>query len=405
MGGEAFRPAGDDELSGLVAWAAGDGVPLEIVGAGTKRRFGHAVAARHVVDMSGHAGVVDYEPAELVLTVEAGTTLAEVDALLEALHQRLAFEPPDLGPLLGMPSGSATMGGIIATNLSGPRRVSSGAARDHALGAEAVTGRGEAIRSGGRVVKNVTGYDLTKLFCGSWGTLAVLTRLSVKVLPAAEKTRTVLVSGLPAREACAAMGAALSSPHEATAAAHVPAALASRSSVGYVSAAGTSVTAIRIEGPPASVLARNDRLKALLHARGGIEELHGFNSERFWKEVRDAAAFFDPKCAVFRMSVPPATGGEALDEAEALGAEGYLDWGGGLMWCAFPANPGTAAAVRAIAGRRGGHATLVRAPDGLKAAVPVFHPQPRARRAIMRRIREGFDPAGILNPGRMTADS
>ncbi len=404
MTGRAFRPADDNELTDLVAWAAGDRIPLEVIGAGTKRRFGHAVAADHILDMSRCSGVVDYEPAELVLTVEAGTAVAEVEALLRASNQQLAFEPPDLGPLLDAPAASATMGGIMAGNLSGPRRVSTGAARDHALGAQAVTGRAEAIRVGGRVVKNVTGFDLTKLLCGSWGTLAVLTRLSFKVLPAAEKTRTILVAGVSAHESCRVMGVALSSPHDVTAAAHLPPEIASRSAVGYVSSAGTAMTAIRIEGPPASVLARNDQLKSQLSSCGEVEELHGFNSEFFWKEVRDVATFVDPDCAVLRMSVPPASGGIALAEAEALGAGGYLDWGGGLVWCAFPASAATAIAVRAIAGGLGGHATLVRAPGELKAGVPVFHPQPASRQAITRRIREGFDPSGILNPGRMMQD-
>ncbi len=399
-----YRPADDRELAGLVAWAAGGNVPLEIVGAATLRGFGHAVPADHVVDMSARAGVVDYQPEELVLTVEAGTPVAEIEVHLGEARQQLAFEPPDLGPLFGAPAARATMGGILAGNLSGPRRVSAGAARDHALGVEAVTGRGEAIRAGGRVVKNVTGYDLTKLLCGSWGTLAILTRLSVKVLPAAEKTRTVLVAGLAAADACRAMGEVLSSPHEVTGAAHLPRAAASRSAVGYVSAAGGAVTAVRIEGPPASVLARTETVTSLLSEYGEVEELHGTNSRRFWKELRDVAALVGPDEAVMRLSVPPASGGEVLGAVEALGAAGWLDWGGGLVWCSFAPSAATANAIRETAAGAGGHATLVRAPQDLKDAVSVFHPQTRGREVLSRRIREGFDPAGILNPGRMARD-
>lgn len=401
MTGKTLHPGDDTELAGLVAWAAADGVPLEIIGNGSKRGLGHAIAADHVVDMSERAGIVDYEPAELVLTVEAGTTLATIEKHLEAANQQMAFEPPDYGPLLGGSAATATIGGTMAGNLSGPRRVSAGAARDHALGLEAVTGRGEVIRAGGRVMKNVTGYDLTRLLCGSWGTLAVITRLSLKVLPAPEKTRTLLVTGLTPSAGCRLMGEVLASPHDVSAAAWLPADMASKSAVGYVSSPGVSVAAVRIEGPPASVLARHDSLLSMLAAHGPVEELHGHNSEVFWKEVRDVAAFVEPEVAVMRLSVPPASGAVACDGVTASGGQAFLDWGGGLVWCAFTPSMVTATAIRDVATGLDGHATLIRAGEELKAAVPVFHPQPVGRRDLARRIREGFDPCGILNPGRM----
>ena len=401
MTGKTFRPVDEKELAGLVAWAAADGVPLEIIGNGSKRGLGHAIAADHVVDMSQRTGIVDYEPAELVLTVEAGTTLAAIETRLAEANQQMAFEPPDYGPLLGQPAATATIGGTMAGNLSGPRRVSAGAARDHALGAEAVTGRGEVIRAGGRVVKNVTGYDLTRLLCGSWGTLAIITRFSLKVLPAPEKTRTLLVTGLAPSAGCRVMGEALASPHGVSAAAWLPAVMASRSAVGYVSSSGATVTAVRIEGPSASVLDRHDSLRSMLADRGPVEELHGHNSGVFWKEVRDVATFVEPGAAVMRLSVPPASGDVACDRITALGGEAFLDWGGGLVWCALTPSPATATAIRDIATELDGHATLIRADEELKAAVPVFHPQPAGRRDLTLRIREGFDPCGILNPGRM----
>ena len=401
MTGTTFRPADEKELAGLVAWAASDGVPLEIMGSGSKRGLGHAIAADHVVDMSERAGIVDYEPAELVLTVEAGTTLSTIETHLGEANQQMAFDPPDYGSLLGHPAAKATIGGTMAGNLSGPRRVSAGAARDHALGLEAVTGRGEVIRAGGRVMKNVTGYDVTRLLCGSWGTLAVITRLSIKVLPAPEKTRTLLVTGLTPSAGCRVMDEVLASPHCVSAAAWLPADMASKSAVGYVSSLGAAVTAVRIEGPPASVLARHDSLRSMLATHGPVEELHGRNSGVFWKEVRDVAAFVEPEAAVMRLSVPPASGAAACDRVTAAGGQAFLDWGGGLVWCAFKPSPVTATAIRDIATDLDGHATLVRAGGELKAAMPVFHPQPAERRGLTRRIREGFDPCGILNPGRM----
>ena len=189
---EILRPqTADDTRDLLLAWAVSEQKPLEIVGNGTKRGFGHPVAASHSLDLSGLSGIVEYEPAELVLTARAATPISEIEALLRQSNQQLAFEPPDLGPLYGAQAERATLGGIVAGNLSGPRRVQTGAARDHTLGVQVATGRGELIKAGGRVVKNVSGYDLTKLMCGSWGTLGVLTQISIKVLPAPEKTRTV----------------------------------------------------------------------------------------------------------------------------------------------------------------------------------------------------------------------
>ncbi len=401
MAGTTFRPVDETELAGLVAWAAADSVPLEIMGSGSKRGLGHAVAADHGLDMAQCTGIVDYEPAELVLTAEAGTTLSMIERHLGEANQQMAFEPPDYGPLLGHPAATATIGGTIAANLSGPRRVSAGAARDHALGLEAVTGRGEVIRVGGRVMKNVTGYDVTRLMCGSWGTLAVITRLSLKVLPAPEKTRTLLVTGLTSGAGCRVMDAVLASPHAVSAAAWLPADMATRSAVGDVSSSGRAITAVRIEGPPASVLARLDGLRSMLAGHGDMEELHGRHSAMFWKEVRDVAAFVEPESAVMRLSVPPASGAVACDRVTAAGGAAFLDWGGGLVWCAFTPSPATAAAVRDIATDLDGHATLIRADEELKATVPVFHPQPAARRDLTRRIRDGFDPRGILNPGRM----
>ncbi len=404
MTGKTFRPVDETELAGVVAWAAADGVPLEIIGSGSKRGLGHAIDADHVIDMSERTGIVDYEPAELVLTVEAGTKIATIETQLGEANQQMAFEPPDYGPLLDHPAATATIGGTMAGNLSGPRRVRAGAARDHALGMEAVTGRGEVIRAGGRVVKNVTGYDLTRLLCGSWGTLAVVTRLSLKVLPAPEKTRTLLVTGLTPSAGCRVMGEVLASPHEVSAAAWLPADMAAKSAVDYVSSPGTTITAVRIEGPPASVLARHDSLRSMLAAHGPVEELHGHNSGMFWKEVRDVAAFVTPEAAVMRLSVPPASGAVVCDRVTASGGHAFLDWGGGLVWCSFAPSPATATAIRDIATSLGGHATLIRAGEKLKAEVPVFHPQPAARRDLSRRIREGFDPRGILNPGRMAME-
>src|SRR5579864_1210814 len=217
-----FRPRDEGELAKLVTWAAGEGEALEVIGQGTKRGLGRPVEAPHLLDTTAFAGVRSYEPEELVLTAGAATSMAEIARVLDSAQQMLAFEPGDWGLLLSGDAGRQTLAGVLACNLAGPRRIKYGAARDHLLGFRAVSGRGEAFKAGGRVVKNVTGYDLSKLMAGSYGTLAVMTEVSVKVLPKAEATGTLVLSGLDDECALAALTHALNSPHEVSGAAHLP---------------------------------------------------------------------------------------------------------------------------------------------------------------------------------------
>ena len=267
---EIFKPADAGEVQRVVAWAAAERQALSLRGHNSKAGIGSLTSATHTLDLSGLSGIGLYEPEELVLTAKPGTPMAEVNALLAQRGQELAFEPPDFGALFGGAQGQGTLGGIISGNLAGPRRFKAGAARDHFLGCHAVSGRGEAFKAGSRVVKNVTGYDLCKVFAGSWGTLAALTEVTVKVLPRAEKTRTVLVYGLDDEAAVRAMSAAGGSPHEVSGLAHLPASAAARSAVDQVAGAGRTVTAIRIEGSPASVAYRCARLREDLLAHGTV---------------------------------------------------------------------------------------------------------------------------------------
>ncbi|MHA1152887.1 MAG: glycolate oxidase subunit GlcE [Alphaproteobacteria bacterium] len=404
---DTFKPENADQVVEAVAWAAAEARPLEVAGRGTKRGFGRPVRAAHGIELSGLTGITLYEPVELVLSARAGTPLAEIEAALAGERQQLAFEPGDLGPLLGTRAGAGSIGGMLACNLAGPRRIKAGAARDHFLGASAVSGRGEAFKFGGRVVKNVTGYDLCKLLAGSYGTLAVLTDVTVKVMPAPEKTRTVLLLGLDDAGASAAMTRALQSSHEVSGAAHLPAAIAARSAVSYVAQAGGAVTALRVEGPGPSVDYRCAALRKNLADLAESEELHSMNSVKLWAELRDVAPFVSrPERPVWRVSVPPDDGSRVVAAvAHELDAEYFYDWGGGLIWLA-PALPGEdagAARIRAVLGADAGHATLLRAPAEVRAAVPVFQPQEPAKAALTTRIKDGFDPKRVLNPGRMYA--
>jgi glycolate oxidase FAD binding subunit len=407
---ETLRPTTADQLRDAIAWAAAEENPLEVIGAGTKRGLGRPLDCDHTLDLSALSGIVDYEPEELVISALAGTPLAEIEAALAEHNQMLAFEPPDLGPLWGAEAGRATLGGTAACNLSGPRRFQAGAARDHVLGVKGVSGRGEAFKSGGRVVKNVTGYDLSKLLCGSYGTLAVLSEIIVRTVPRPEKTRTVLAFGLAPGDAGRAMERAANSAFEVTGLAHLPADIAATSAVGYVAMAGASVTALRLEGPGDSVIEQTIGLRAALQDAWSldceVEELHGHNSGALWAEVGCAAAFaaggskaFD----VWRLSLPPSAGpGLTLPGA---GCRAFFDWAGGLVWLAAPPNPDARVeAVRAVVSAAGGgHATLLRAPGAVRAGVAVFQPEKPALAALSARVKASFDPRGILNPGRMVA--
>jgi len=405
---DTFRPENDQQVLDALQWAAAEEHALEVVGSGTKTGFGRLIEAGARLDVSGLGGIGLYEPQELVLTAKASTPMAEIEAALTEKGQHLAFDPPDLGRLLGgdgRGNVGGTLGGAIGCNLAGPRRLKAGAARDHLLGFSAVSGRGETFKSGGRVVKNVTGFDLAKLISGSFGTLAVMTEVSVKVLPAPEKTRTVLVFGCADADATRAMTAALHSPYEVASAAHLPAAIAGASDVSHVTGAGGAVTAVSVEGPGPSVEFRCRALRGLLAPFGQIEELHSANSAALWREIRDVVYFTatGDQRPVWRLSVPPADGARVA--AEILGnvdGQAYYDWGGGLVWLALNESESAGhRTVREAVTRSGGHATLVRAIAETRAQVPVFHPQPAPLAELTRRVKEGFDPNGVLNPGRM----
>ena len=403
-----LKPETPEQVREAVAWAVGEETPLEIVCGGSKRTMGRPTNIENKLDVSALRGITLYEAEELVLSAGPGTPMVEIEAALAEQRQQLDFEPPDLGPLLGVKPGVGTLGGTIACNLAGPRRLKAGAARDHFLGFSAVSGRGETFKSGGRVVKNVTGYDLSKLLCGSWGTLGVMTSLTVKVLPAAESTRTVLLFGLDPDAAARAMNAAMATPYEVSGAAYLPAAIAASTGVSYVADAGASVTAIRVEGPKPSVEYRCDALRRQLGGPGETEELHGRNSAALWRSVRDVSPFAAPdddRC-VWRLSVPPKDGAAVMQRLldGADGDAAYLDWAGGLVWLATRAfDHANHETVRGALAATGGHATLVRAPEPVRAAVSVFQPPSPGVARLSRGVKENFDPRGVLNPGRMYA--
>ena len=401
---QTLKPRDEAETLALLAWAAAERKSLEIVGGATKRRIGQPGPSDHVLDMSDLAGITMYEPEELVISAKAGTSLREIEAALDEHGQELAFEPPKLGRWLGGTNHRATIGAAFATNLSGPRRVHAGAARDHFLGLSVVTGRGEAIKSGGRVVKNVTGYDMCKGLAGSWGTLAVLTNVTFKVLPQAETSQSLLIFGLLSEQAMPALAAALGSEHSVTGAAHLTTKVAGQTSVSAVASVGQPVTVLRLEGFESSVAARSAALEALLGKFGEIGILRGRDSRKLWQEIRNLKLLpVADGSVVWRISTTPMKGADIARNVSIGGeSEVLFDWGGGLVWLVVPRNgDGSASAIRALLARAGGHATLYHAPTELRKAVSVFHPQPEALAALTRRMKLAFDPHAILNPGRM----
>ncbi|HEU4627744.1 MAG TPA: glycolate oxidase subunit GlcE [Steroidobacteraceae bacterium] len=419
-----FAPRTADEATEALRWALAAGEAFEIVGSQSKRTLGRPVNVANVLDVSGLSGIVSYEPAELVLTARAGTPLHVIEAALAEHGQCLAFEPPDFRRLLAADvpgataedaqAASGTLGGVVATGLSGPRRFKVGAVRDHLLGIAAVSGRAEAFVAGGKVVKNVTGYDIPKLMAGSYGTLAVLTEITMKVLPAPEDVRTLIVAGLDVPAAVDAMTRVLQSALDVSGACHLPAEIALAGKPADVVA-----TAFRLEGFAVSVEFRAKELAARLGSLGAVTVLRDAECAAFWRDVRDVAPFAESADWVWRLSVPPAAAPAlvARIQREFPTAKWFLDWAGGLVWLAVSPNGGSAgdssaprgvtdsvAQIRGLLGDGGGHATLFRAPARVRAVAEVFQPQPLALAALSQRVKSQFDPRGILNPGRMYAD-
>ncbi len=377
--GFVLKPRDENELAAAVAGAKS---PLRVQGGGT-RPIGAPVSG-DPLSVTAISGIELYEPGALTIVAKAGTPLAEIEAALAAENQRLPFEPMDHRKLLGT-SGEPTIGGVVAGNVSGPRRIQAGACRDSLIGVRFVDGHGTVIKNGGRVMKNVTGYDLVKLMAGSFGTLGVLSEVSFKVLPATATTAVVLINGLDVEQAIAAMSRALCSPYEVTGVAHAVSGVE-----------GHPVTMIRIEGFEESTTYRAAKLQTLLAEFGDSDvETDPDRTRNGWAWVRDAAKFAGTDGDIWRISVKPSDGAAV---ASALsGADLLFDWGGGLIWAEVAAGTD----IRPMLAEVAGHATLVRASDETRTAIAPFHPEPAPLARMTHGLRKKFDPRGILNPGLM----
>jgi glycolate oxidase FAD binding subunit len=403
---QLVRPATDRELANVLTDASANRTPVEVMGAGSKRAVGRPSQAAVSLTTSSLAGISLFEPTELILSARAGTPLARVEAQLASHGQMLAFEPVDLGPVLGIEPGHTTMGAVLATNLSGSRRVASGGVRDHALGIKAVSGAGQTFTSGGRVMKNVTGLDLTRGLSGSWGTLAVLTEVTFKVMPIPEETGTLILLGLPDSIAVEALCAAMGTPFEVSGAIHLQEALCGRLWHADIRTAQKAVTALRIENFSRSVSYRMQRLKEVLKPFGDVHELDHASSLAFWDELRQLSVLQRSDAPLWRISTAPRSGPKVVAAiGRYMPSSAFYDWSGGLVWVeVLPAADAGAADVRRVVATHGGHATLIRAEPAVRAAIDVFQPLEPALSHISREIKAVMDPAGILNPGRMHAD-
>lgn len=394
----------DDQIQDMLDWALAGKHGLAVQGNASKVSLGRPMDVEATLDMSGLTGVELYEPAELVMKAKAGMKLSEVRALLDQQGQKLAFEPPDFGPLLGMAAELGTLGGTFSANLSGSSRVKAGAARDHLLGVSGYTGRGQTFQTGSRVMKNVTGYDLCKLVAGSYGTLAIATLLTFKVLPKHESMRTVLVYDVDLTSAVACMRDALSSVHDVAAAAYLPADIAAKIPQDYISDSGASVVALKIEGPKPSATFRCEAMRKIMSDFGKTDELHGHNSREFWTQTSNATPFVGEAGPLWRLSIPPGNADKVVSgiRDQFADCQYFADWAGGLIWVQLMSSPedGGATVIRGAVGEEG-HATLIRGSESLRRQVDPFQPVSPTIALLTRRIKEGFDPENILNPGRM----
>ena len=378
-------PTTPNEVAHAVAEAGAKGQHIEVIGGGTKRTIGTLGAVDLVVSTAGLNRIIDYAPDELVLTAQPGVRIADLETLVAGRGQMLAFEPPRLTELLGA-RGEPTLGGVLASNLSGPRRIRAGASRDHFLGFEAVSGRGEVFKAGGKVVKNVTGYDLMKLMAGSWGTLAILTEVTIKVLPAPRTETTLMLFGLADATAAEAMGLAMNGPFDVSGAAHLPAFAAGAAPL----KAAMAVTALRLDGFEASVASRVEALAAALKSFGRIEQLDAAHSREFWGQIREVEAFVGDPRPLWRLSLPPADGWRGPHQ---LPGDALYDWAGGQVWLLTEV---PAQQVRSVVQTLGGHALCLRGGE-------TFTARSGPLGALQARVKAAFDPLGVLNPGRLEA--
>ena len=389
-------PKTEEAAASIVKQSVKAGTSLRIAGGGTRSAIGQTTTTDETLSTANLSGITLYEPTEMVIAAKAGTPLSDIQKTLADNKQMLTFEPMDHSVLLGV-SGEPTIGAIAAGNISGPRRIYGGAARDSLIGVRFVNGKGEIVKNGGRVMKNVTGLDLVKLQAGAWGTLGLLTEVTFKLLPTPDRIATLVIKGLDDETAIQALCAAAGTAFEPTGLAHLPAGIGG----------DEPRTLIRIEGFDEQVDYRFAELKTALAGYGEASLLEGDEQDTLWADIRDVTYLAEPReKAVWKLSVRPTSAPNTIAVIEqVLDCAYYFDWSGGLIWLAVDEeDDASEETIRNAANAAEGYATLIRGSDELRSRIDVFEPQPEPLKIVSAGIKKSFDPEGILNPGLMVAE-
>ena len=398
---DTFKPSSREEIAEIIKNCYKKSIPLEINGTRSKNKIGRNFQSEKTLDLSGYSGIIEYKPEELYIKVKAGTPLKEILEAIDKNNQQLAFEPIDFGFLFEGKSNGGTIGGVVACNFAGPRRFKVGSARDHVLGFQGINGKGEIIKSGGTVVKNVTGYDLCKLVSGSYGTLTVLTELSIKVLPKSESSKTLIINNPHLKKAMEYLGTALSSSTDPSGGVFYPERFENNFVFNDLTHKG-ALTAIRIEGPTNSVDQRISRLvKELSLLENEYSVLDNFQTELFWSKTRNLEVFSNLKNNLLRVIVPVSETLNVIQKLKKYEINYFLDWGGNLIWLELETiSLKILREIKEITQEHSGYFTIIKLEDDLKASADIFTIDP-IKYKISEKIKKSFDPKRIFNPGKM----
>ena len=398
---DILKPNNENDLQEIIKYCYKKDLPIEIVGAGTKNQIGKKLQCAKILDMSNISGIVEYKPEELYITVKAGTPVKTVQDELKKNNQHLAFEPINFSELFKKDSNEGTIGGTLSCNFSGARRFKVGSARDHILGFKGYNGKGEKIKSGGTVVKNVTGYDLSKLVTGSFGTLLILSEITLKVLPLQTDTKTIIVSGLALEHSLGIMGSAIASSNDPSGVVFYPASLRSNFVFNDLTHPG-SITAIRVEGTKTSTEQRiNNLIENLSLIDKNITVLDSIQSEIFWEDTRSLKVFSKNQKNILRSIVPASETINLINRLKTFHPTYFIDWGGSLIWLEldYLSNQKIDQIRRRVLDV-GGYLTVIRSPENLKSSSEIFTIDP-IKFKISQNLKKSFDPKRIFNPGKM----
>jgi len=396
-----LKPNSEETIADIVKYCYKKNIPLEICSLGSKKNIGRNFQSQKTLDLSNYSGIIKYEPEELYIKVKSGTSIKEIKEELEKKNQQLAFEPTDFGPLFDGKNNEGTIGGVLSCNFAGPRRFKVGSARDHILGFQGVNGKGEIIKSGGTVVKNVTGYDLCKVITGSFGTLSVFTEISIKVLPKPDLTKTLVIENQHLKKGLEYLTTSLASSSDPSGAVFYPEYFRSQFTLNDLTTEGP-ITAIRIEGSKLSI---DERIKQLLNElvinKKEVSILDSEQSNIFWEDTRCLKVFTNLKNNLLRIIVPASETFDLINKLKPYNIKYFIDWGGNLVWVQLgELNLNILKEIKFIVKTLGGYLTVIKVEESLKALIDIFTIDD-VKYKIYEKIKKSFDPKRILNPGKM----